>query len=83
MNEMKSIADVVAALNIIVQDCTRTQARAGYFAALYKRMTVAVSDGIANNRFEDGPRMEAFDLHFAGRYLNAFTAFQNKAFYSS
>jgi len=71
-----SIADVIEALDLIVQECARTQNRAGYFAALYKRMTIAVSEGIAKGSFEDGPRMEQLDMIFAGRYLAAFDAFQ-------
>lgn len=75
MNEMKTIADVVAALDAIVQQSIRSQSRTGYFAALYKRMTMAVRDGITNGAFEDGPRMEALDLVFAQRYITAFQAF--------
>lgn len=78
MNNIKTIREVIAALDYIVQDCVRTQNRAGYFAALYKRMTMAVSEGIANNLFEDGPRMEQLDIAFANRYLDAYEAFQNK-----
>lgn len=76
MNGPTTIAEVIAALDRIVQSCITTQNRAGYFAALYKRMTVAVSEGIVAGRFEDGPRMEALDLVFASRYLAAFAAFQ-------
>lgn len=77
MNEIKTIADVILALDAIVQDCAHTQSRAGYFAALYKRMTMAVSEGIQQGRFEDGPRMEKLDILFAQRYLAAFDAFKN------
>lgn len=76
MNEIKTIAEVITALDAIVQDCVSTQSRAGYFAALYKRMTMAVSEGIRKGQFEDGPRMEALDIIFAQRYLTAFNAFK-------
>ncbi len=46
MKEIKTIDDVIIALDFIVRDSIRTQSRAGYFAALYKRMTMAVSEGI-------------------------------------
>lgn len=78
MNETKTIADVIIALDAIVQDSVRTQSRAGYFAALYKRMTMAVSDGIRKGQFENGPRMEALDTIFAQRYLAAFNAFKKE-----
>jgi hypothetical protein len=77
MKDIKTIDDVVQALNAIVQDSAYTQSRAGYFAALYKRMTIAVSEGIEKGAFENGSRMEALDILFARRYLTAFDAFKN------
>ncbi len=78
MNEIKTIADVVRSIDVIVRDSMATQNRAGYFAALYKRMTIAVRDGISKNVFDDGPRMEALDVIFAQRYLMAFNAFKKR-----
>jgi hypothetical protein len=83
MRQIKTIADVIDALDIIVQDSIRTQSRAGYFAALYKRMTMAVRDGIKKGQFEDGARMEALDILFAQRYLTAFDAFKDSTECSS
>ncbi|HUC80697.1 MAG TPA: DUF5995 family protein [Flavisolibacter sp.] len=76
MKELNTINDVVLSLDAIVQESVRTQSRAGYFAALYKRMTMAVSEGIQKGQFEDGPRMEALDILFAERYLAAYNAFK-------
>lgn len=75
MNEVKTIADVIAVLDEMVKQSAARKSRAGYFAALYKRMTVAVSEGIGKGVFEDGPRMAALDVVFAKRYLTAFDAF--------
>ncbi len=83
MKDIKTIADVINALDIVVRDSIRTQSRAGYFAALYKRMTMAVSEGIQRGQFQDGPRMEALDILFAQRYLTAFHAFKNSTECSS
>lgn len=77
MRELKTIEDVIGALDRIVQESAHTQSRAGYFAALYKRMTIAVNEGIRKGAFEDGPRMEALDILFAQRYLTASDAFKN------
>lgn len=76
MKEIATIADVILALDSIARESARTQSRAGYFAALYKRMTMAVAIGIQKGRFDDGPRMEALDILFAKRYLVAYKAFQ-------
>jgi hypothetical protein len=44
---------------------------AGYFPALYVRVTADVAEGILHDRFEDGERMERFVDTFAGRYIRA------------
>ncbi|MEO6187218.1 MAG: DUF5995 family protein [Ginsengibacter sp.] len=74
----QTIDDVVASLNTIVSDCEQTKNRSGYFAALYKRMTIAVKEGIQNNAFVDGKRMEKLDIVFANRYLSAYEAYHRK-----
>src|SRR6202008_4811607 len=51
--------------------------RAGYFAALYYKVTSRVRDGIHNGEFEDGARMEKLDVLFASRYLDAYTKWRN------
>jgi len=72
---MQTINEVIAKLDAIVKQCAATQNRAGYFAALYKRMTIAVAEGIHMNAFEDGPRMERLDICFAKRYTDAFDCY--------
>jgi Family of unknown function (DUF5995) len=59
-----------------VADQLRATARAaegaaGYFPALYARVTDRVIEGIAEHRFDDGARMDEFVTRFAGRYLAA------------
>jgi Family of unknown function (DUF5995) len=68
--------DVIADLTRIVDRARLEQDRLGYFAALYRRVTQKVKDDIAAGLFEDGPRMEAFDVIFANRYLAALEQFQ-------
>src|SRR5947209_12113902 len=69
-----TIAAVVERLQAIVQECARAGDRLGYFAALYQRVTMRVRDGIAAGEFQDGARMEALDVAFANRYLDAYDA---------
>ena len=71
----QSIDDVIISLTEIIENCEQSKNRSGYFAALYKRMTVAVKDGIANGSFLDGGRMEKLDVTFATRYLSAYEAY--------
>lgn len=72
---MQSITDVVLELDAMIAYCKATKNKAGYFAALYKRMTIGVAQGIKNNLFEDGDRMQNLDLNFAKRYIDAFFAY--------
>ena len=73
---INTIDDVIASLDGIIQRSWDERSCLGYFAALYRRVTRAVKEGIANNQFSDGPRMEKLDVIFASRYLDALTAHQ-------
>ncbi|MFZ0312189.1 MAG: DUF5995 family protein [Candidatus Korobacteraceae bacterium] len=73
---VQSIADVVSALDAIVQQSYDNASRLGYFAALYRRVTCAVRQGIAGGSFQNGPLMEQLDVVFASRYLDALATFQ-------
>lgn len=72
----ETIADVLAQMDRIIERCRSEGSKLGYFAALYRDVTVRVRDGIAAGRFEDGPRMERLDVLFANRYLDALARFQ-------
>jgi hypothetical protein len=72
-----NIDDVLAQLESIIAESIQTNSRLGYFAALYYKVTACVKEGIAKGQFENGPRMEQFDVLFAGRYLDAFNAWKN------
>jgi hypothetical protein len=71
----QNINAVIADLQSIVSYCKKNNLRAGYFAALYLRMTQAVKEGIQNGVFEDNQRMEQLDICFAERYTDAWKCF--------
>ena len=73
---VQTIDDVVSALDGIVQQSYDNASRLGYFAALYRRVTCAVRDGLTNGRFQNGPLLEKLDVVFASRYLDALATFQ-------
>jgi hypothetical protein len=75
--KMHNIQEVLQQLKQIMDWAIREQSPAGYFAALYYRMTAAVAEGIRSGAFEDGPRMERLDVVFASRYVDAFHQWQN------
>ena len=78
MQSINSIDDVIAALGNIILEAEKNNDTSGYFAALYRKVTIKVKEGIANNEFENGPRMEKLDVIFASRYLDAYQAWKNK-----
>jgi Family of unknown function (DUF5995) len=75
MSEPRTIDEVITELNRIIDRAWQERSRIGYFAALYRRVTVKVREGIETGFFADGPRMERLDVHFARRYLEAEAAF--------
>jgi hypothetical protein len=66
-----TIKEVIEALQSLIDWSIRAESRLGYFAALYKRITIAVGTAIEQGAFENGPRMERFDVAFAMRYFDA------------
>jgi Family of unknown function (DUF5995) len=74
---VETIDDVIHALDAIIDQAWTEKSRLGYFAALYRRVTQAVKDGIAKGQFDNGPLMERLDVNFAGRYLQAFEQFRS------
>ena len=77
MTEAKTIPEVLSSLDKIIAWAKQNQSRIGLFAALYRRMTVAVQDCISRQGFEDGKRMELLDVNFANRYIQAWNAYTN------
>jgi hypothetical protein len=76
MKRLYSIDDVIDELDRIIQACIQRQDPLGYFAMLYKKVTVSVKKGIEEKFFEDNARMEKLDIIFAERYIVAYHDFQ-------
>ncbi len=74
---IKNIDHVIEALGYIISYSEQNGDTSGYFAALYQKVTVKVKDGIDENIFDDGPRMEHLDVVFAKRYIDAWIDWQN------
>ena len=75
--QANTIDQVIAMLDDIIEKSKNTESTLGYFAALYRKVTIKVKEGIANGIFENGPRMERLDVIFANRYLKAYSDYQN------
>jgi hypothetical protein len=69
--------ETVDALTDIVDGATASGDRAGYFAAMYRAVTLTVRHWVVEGRFEDAPRMQRFVIAFAHHYLAAHAAWQS------
>lgn len=72
----ETIDEVINQLTRIVEWSKENNSRIGYFAALYRKVTVQVKNGIEEGFFDDGPRMARLDVIFANRYIHACYQYQ-------
>lgn len=77
MDEARNIDEVVDRLDHIVASAAADRSRIGFFASLYRQVTLRVRQRIGEGFFEDGPRMERLDTIFANRFLDAMSAYQS------
>src|SRR6185503_8364838 len=76
MSGANNIDEVVAERDRIIAAALVERSRFGFFAALYRQVTLRVRQGIADGVFDDGRRMDRLDTVFANRYLDALAAWQ-------
>ncbi|HMV48183.1 MAG TPA: DUF5995 family protein [Blastocatellia bacterium] len=74
----QTIDEVIAHLTEIIDRSRHDHSRQGYFAALYRKVTISVKEGIAQNRFQNGERMQRLDVVFANRYLTAYELYRQR-----
>lgn len=68
-----TIEDVIKSLDQIIGDAKDKESPLGYFAALYRLVTITVKNKLGTNYFDDDARMEQLDVVFANRYLDAYS----------
>ncbi|MBV1858749.1 MAG: hypothetical protein KUG77_10085, partial [Nannocystaceae bacterium] len=69
LGPVDDVADVIDALDTVLELGVHEGHRWAVFAAMYRRVTIAVKRAIERGEFDDGPRMSRFDAVFALRYL--------------
>jgi hypothetical protein len=72
----QTIDEVLRELDQIIFTCRGESSRLGFFAALYRNVTLKVKESIAAGVFDDGPRMARLDVAFANGYLGALDSFR-------
>ncbi|SPM33204.1 hypothetical protein MRAB57_1007 [Mycobacterium rhizamassiliense] len=75
LDEPKTIDDVLRTLDQIIEWCKEAQSGIGYFAVLYRRITLAIREAIISNVFDNGRVIGDLDVAFATRYFNALNAY--------
>lgn len=73
----RDIDEVIESLDEVIRRARLDESRLGFFAALYRNVTLKVREGIRDGLFEDGPRMERLDVAFANRYLAALETYRS------
>ncbi|OMC27826.1 hypothetical protein A5740_20790 [Mycobacterium sp. GA-1841] len=72
---------VVHNLDLVIDWSIRANSTIGYFAALYKRGTIAIQRAAHAGDFTDAQWIEQLDCVFAKRYFDALNAFFHRGFY--
>jgi Family of unknown function (DUF5995) len=72
----EGIDEVIESLAAIVRQARDNRDRVGYFAALYRQVTVEVRTAIHAGLFDDGARMDRFDTIFGNRYFAAYDSWR-------
>lgn len=70
----RTIDDVLAGLDRVIERAVAAGDRTAYFAALYRKVTAQVKEQIDAGFFDDPDRMVRLDVLFADRYLDAVAA---------
>jgi hypothetical protein len=74
---MQTVEEVLEALDAVIAHALDVRSRVGYFATIYRKVTEKVAEGIATGFFDDGERMQRFDVAFASRYLSALDLYEH------
>ena len=77
ITRIQTVGEVLQALDAIIAEAIAAGSRVGYFAAIYRKVTAKVAEGIATGFFDDGDRMQRLDVAFATRYLSALELYQH------
>ena len=72
----QSIEGIVARLGEIVDETKAENSALGYFAAVYRRVTLQVKFDIDDGLFDDSALMRRFVVIFANHYLTAYDKFR-------
>ncbi|BBZ46135.1 DUF5995 family protein [Mycobacterium parmense] len=70
-----TIGDVLCNIDRVIEWAIGAESHIGYFAVLYRRVTLAIREAVEHGTFRHGDRIERLDVEFARRYFDAVNAF--------
>jgi Family of unknown function (DUF5995) len=73
--EPGTLDDSLRGIDQVVDWAIKADSHIGYFAALYKRISLAIQDAIREGVFDDGDRIEQLGIVFSQRYFNSLNAY--------
>jgi hypothetical protein len=73
--QAKNVDDVLRNVDQVIDWSINAESHLGYFAVVYKRVTLAIREAINDGQFDDGHRIAELDVVFAQRYFNALNAY--------
>lgn len=73
----QTLDDVIARLEEIIQYSKTNNDRAGYFAALYQKVTYKVKEWVSKGEFANNQNLAQLDVAFANRYFEAYDLWKN------
>lgn len=71
----KTIDEVLAELDLIVEKCISENDARGIFAYVYRRTTAEIKVAIEAGDFSSATELEAFDVEFANYYIRAYQSY--------
>ena len=69
--EANNLEEVIQNLDTIITTAKETSSRVGFFAALYRQVSLQIQQRIAQGQFDNNIRMDEFATRFANRYFSA------------
>ncbi|MCI5136287.1 MAG: hypothetical protein D3920_14750 [Candidatus Electrothrix sp. AW2] len=69
-------SEVLEIIDTIISDAKAEKSRHGYFAALYKQVTLQIKQRIDEGKFADPKKMDRLNTIFANRYFEAYKKFK-------
>jgi len=71
----ETIVDVLRNIDQVIDWAIKAESHTGYFAVLYRRVTLAIREAINEGKFDNGRLIGELDVAFARRYFDALNAY--------